>query len=161
MRISEFLSESTIKIGLEARTKTAAIEEMVDLLVEEHEISLTNRTSVIEAVLERERMVSTGMEHGVAIPHGAADTVDDLVAAMGICNPGIDFQSIDGRPTYIVLLLILPANKYGSSVQAMAGVSRILTHEKLRDRIRSARTASEVMDVIVEEEDRVLLSGRE
>jgi PTS system nitrogen regulatory IIA component len=157
MMMSEFLSESPIKVRLEARNKVAAIEEMVDLLVSDHQISLANRGSVIEAVMKREQMISTGMEHGVAIPHGAVDSVDDIVAALGVSEEGLDFQSIDGRPTYIIILLILPANKFSSSVQAMAGISRVLTNARIRQSIRDAKDADALLDCIVEEEERQML----
>jgi len=157
--ISEFLNDTAIKIGLLARSKTAAIEELVDLLVEEHEISLSDRASVIERVLDREKLVSTGMEHGVALPHGAVESVDEIVAAMGISHDGVDFQSIDGKPAHIMILLILPANKYSSSVQTMAGIARVLTHKPLRDGLLTATSPEEIMDIISEEEERQLLSG--
>lgn len=158
MMMSEFLSEAPIKIGLEARNKTAAIEEMIDLLVSDHQISLANRGTVIEAVMKREAMISTGMEHGVAIPHGAVDSVDDIVAALGVSQAGVDFHSIDGRPTYIIILLILPANKYSSSVQAMAGISRVLTTPQIRKSIRDATSSDDLLDCILDEEERLLLN---
>jgi PTS system nitrogen regulatory IIA component len=158
MTISEFLNESNIRIGLDARNKREAIEEVVDLLVEEHEISMASRSSVIEAVMEREQMVSTGMEHGVAIPHGAVDSVDELVAALIVSKDGIDFKSIDGKPAHIIILLILPANKYSSSVQTMACVSRIMNSKTLRENILSADDPADIMDLIVEEEERQLLA---
>ena len=157
MMMSEFLSESPIKIGLEARTKTAAIEEVVDMLVSDHQISLANRSVVVDAVLKRERMVSTGMEHGVAIPHGAVDCVDDIVAALAVSREGVDFQSIDGRLTHIVILLVLPANKFSSSVQTMAGISRVLTNSRIRRCICEAETPNDLLDFIIEEEERLLL----
>jgi len=158
MSISEFLNESNIKIGLDARNKREAIEEIVDLLVEEHEISMASRSSVIEAIMERENMVSTGMEHGVAIPHGAVDSVNDLVAALAVSHDGIEFKSIDGQPAHIIILLVLPANKYSSSVQTMASVSRILNHKSLRENILKSSDPSEIMDIIIDEEERQLLS---
>ncbi len=154
MMVSEFLNEATIKIGLEAHTKTAAIEELVDLLVEEHEVSLANRATVIQTVMKREEMVSTGMEHGVALPHGAVDCVDDVVAAFGIAPNGVEFESLDGKPAQIIILLILPANKYSASVKTMAGISRILTQAELRQKVLVATTPEEVMDIIIEEEER-------
>ena len=158
MTIAEFLNESTIKVGMEARSKTVAIEELVDLLVEEHEISMSDRALVIETVLTREKMVSTGMEHGVAIPHGAVEAVDDIVAALGTSHQGVDFQSIDGKRSHIIILLILPAHRYNSSVQTMAAISRVLSQPKLRDKMRRAATPGDVMDVIIDEEERRLLS---
>ncbi len=161
MRMSELLNESTIKVGLEARSKVVAIEELVDVLVEEHEVSMSDRATAIESVLNREKMVSTGMEHGVAIPHGAIETVDDIVAALGVSHDGVDFQSIDGKPAHIIILLILPASKYSSSVQTMAGVSRVLTNRSLREEICSATSPDDIMDIIIGEEERQLLSATE
>lgn len=120
-------------------------QERQDLLVEEHELSLAHRGHVIEAVVARERMMSTGMEFGVAIPHGAVAMVDDVVAAVGISDEGIDFQAIDGKLTHIIILLVLPASKYSSSVMTMAAISRIMTNEELRDRVRHAASPGAVM----------------
>ncbi|OVE81715.1 hypothetical protein BVY04_02670 [bacterium M21] len=154
MRISELLNETTMKIDLEARNKSGAIEELVDLLVEEHEISLADRSHVIQAILQREEMVSTGMEYGVALPHGAVSCVEEVVAALGVSKQGLDFQSIDGRLTYIIILLVLPKEKYSAGVRTMAGISRVLTSDGLRDRLRAAGDAGEIMDIIIEEDDR-------
>ena len=154
MMVSEFLHESTVRVGLEARNKTAAIEELVDVLVEEHEISVASRADIIQIVLDREKMMSTGMEQGVAIPHGATDVVDDVIAAFGVSHEGIDFHSVDGRLAHIVILLILPVNEYSAGVKTMSGITKILTHEGLRKRIVDASTASEVIDVLIEEEER-------
>ncbi len=154
MMISEFLHESTVRIGLEARNKIAAIEELIDVLVEEHEVRVASRASVIQSVLDREKMMSTGMEQGVAIPHGASDSVEDVVAALGVSRLGIDFHSLDGRPAHIIILLILPANEYSAGVQTMGGISKLLTHEGLRKRILGAETPAEVMDILIEEEEK-------
>ena len=154
MRISELLNETTIKMSLEAKSKTAAIEELVDVLVEEHEISLSDRTAVISAVLKREEMISTGLELGIAIPHGAVDCVGDVVGALGICKEGMEFESMDGEPSHLIILLILPKDKYSAGVRTMAGITKLLTHDTLREQIVQATDSSEVMDVIIEEEER-------
>ena len=107
MRLTEFLSYTAVKTDLEARDKVAAIEELVDLLVEEHELGTVDRAAVIESVLTREESMSTGLEHGIAIPHGAVDSIDDVVAAMGISREGIDFQCLNGQPAHIIILLLL------------------------------------------------------
>ena len=156
MRISELLHEETIKVGLDAKSKTAANEELVDLLVEEHENSLADRGTVIQTVLQREEMMSTGMEHGIAIPHGAVECVKDVVAALGI-SKGIEFESMDGEPAHIIVLLILPKDKYTASVRTMAGITKLLTHETLRNKIIVAKDPTEVMDDIIEEEERQFL----
>ncbi|OVE77322.1 hypothetical protein BVX99_02970 [bacterium F16] len=156
MRISELLHETTIKVGLDAKNKTTAIEELIDLLVEEHEISLADRGTVINTVLQREEMMSTGMEHGIAIPHGAVECVNDVVAALGI-SKGIDFESMDGEPAQIIVLLILPKDKYTAGVRTMAGITKLLTHDTLREKITNATDSMDVMAGIIEEEERQFL----
>lgn len=159
MRISELLHETTIKVGLEAKNKTAAIEELIDILVEEHEISLADRGVVINAVLQREDMMSTGMEHGIAIPHGAVECVKDVVAALGI-SKGIEFESMDGEPATIIVLLILPKDKYTAGVKTMAGITKLLTNDTLRDKITTSSDSMDVMDDIIAEEERQFLEAK-
>ena len=158
MRISELLHETTIKVGLEAKNKTTAIEELIDILVEEHEISLADRGVVINAVLQREEMMSTGMEHGIAIPHGAVECVKDVVAALGI-SKGIEFESMDGEPATIIVLLILPKDKYTAGVKTMAGITKLLTNKTLRDKITTSSDSMDVMDDIIAEEERQFLES--
>ena len=110
MKLTDILAENEIKVDLEAEDKKEAIEELVDLLISEHELSLRNRDEILEVVFKRESSISTGVGGGVAIPHGTVDCINDIIAAMGISSSGIDFDSFDGDPTNIVLLLLVPKN---------------------------------------------------
>ena len=96
MKLSEILNEDEIKVNLEAEDKFEAIEELIDLLISEHEVSLRDRDNIIEVVFQREKSVSTGVGGGMAIPHGTVDCIDEIVGAVGISANGIDFESIDG-----------------------------------------------------------------
>lgn len=154
MRLMELLSAELIKIDLQARSKQEAIEELVDLLVSEHEIRMRDRGPVLAAILKREAQMSTGMEHGIAIPHGTVDLLDEVVAALGISKEGVDFDSLDGKPARLVLLMAIPRNAFRSHVRTLASVARLFNHEEMRDAIIGAKSAEAVLETIHTEEAR-------
>jgi len=150
MLLSELLQEDLVKTTLDAATKWEAIEELVDLLISAHELRLADRAAVVEAVVAREKSMSTGLARGLAVPHGAVDCVREVVACLGISRTGIPFDSADGRPARLVILLVIPSDSFQRHVGTLAGIARLARHEDLRDRICSAERASDVMDVIFE-----------
>ncbi len=152
MKLSEILGDHEIKINLEAEDKMEAIEELIDLLISEHEISLRDRDHIIDVVLKRESSISTGVGSGVAIPHGTVDCNDDLVGAMGISSQGIDFDSFDGEPVYIVLLLLIPKNRFGIHIRTLANITRILNQDSIRESFRSAESPERVFEIIEQAE---------
>jgi mannitol/fructose-specific phosphotransferase system IIA component (Ntr-type) len=148
VQLTELFQEDVIRVGLRARDKWEAIEELVDTLVSAHEIRLADRPLVIEAVNVRERSFSTGLKYGLAIPHGTVDCVKDLIAAMGTSRGGIPFESADGAPARLVILLLIPKATFQQYVPTLAGISGIATEAGLRDAILAADTAQEVMTVL-------------
>jgi len=152
MKLTEILSEYEIKTDLEAEDKMEAIEELIDLLISEHEISLRNRDYIIGVVFQRESSISTGVGGGVAIPHGTVDCIGEIVGALGISSKGIDFESFDGEPAYIVLLLLVPKAKLGKHIKTMAQVARIFNEKSTRDRIRSVKSPEKIIQILEEAE---------
>ena len=152
MKLSEILGEHEIKINLEAEDKIEAIEELVDLLISEHEVSLRNRDNILEVVFKRESSISTGVGEGVAIPHGTVDCIDDIVGAIGISTRGIDFDSFDGAPVYIVLLLLVPKTSFGKHIKTLAQIARTLNQGAVRESIRSAESPEKVLSIIEQTE---------
>jgi len=148
VQLSELIQEEVIKVGLTARDKWEAIEELVDVLVAAHEIRLADRPAVIEAVNVRERSFSTGLKYGLAVPHGSVDCVGEILAALGTSQEGIPFESADGLPARLVILLVIPKNSFQQHVRTLAGVSRLATGPELRERVLAARTARELAAVI-------------
>ena len=144
MQLSELIQEDVIKVGLTARDKWEAIEELVDVLVAAHEIRLGDRAEVVQAVQARERSFSTGLKYGLAVPHGAVDCVEEIVAALGTCPQGIPFESADGAPARLVILLVLPRGKFQHHVRTLAAVSRLATRPELRGRVLAATTPQEL-----------------
>ena len=150
MQLSELIQEDVIKVGLEARDKWEAIEELVDVLVAAHEIRQNDRAAVIEAVGARERSFSTGLKYGLAVPHGAVDCVKDIVAALGTSAAGIPFESVDDAPARLVILLIIPKGSFQQHVRTLAGVRRLATRPELRERVLNAVSPDEVIAAIHE-----------
>jgi mannitol/fructose-specific phosphotransferase system IIA component (Ntr-type) len=148
VQLSELIQEEVIKVGLTARDKWEAIEELVDVLVAAHELRLADRPLVIEAVRIREYSYSTGLKYGLAVPHGSVDCVGEILAALGTSEEGIDFESVDGQPARLVILLVIPKNSFQQHVRTLAGVSRLATRPELRERVLAARTAGEIAAAI-------------
>ena len=157
MLLGEILHPEVVKVNLEAEGKYEAIDELVDLLVESHEIPVTLRDHVVEVVVEREKSMSTGMEHGIALPHGATERVDDIIGALGISRRGIPFESLDGQPAHIVILLILPKNKFQAHVRTLGGIAHLMSNASLREALKNAASGDEVLKLVEEEEDRASL----
>lgn len=153
MLLSEMVQEDLIKVGLEATNKWEAIEELVDLLIGSHELRLNDRSEVIDAVYTREKSLSTGLEHGLAVPHASVDCVSDIIATIGISKQGVEFESVDGKPARLVVLLVIPKGKFQRHVRTLAGIARLARNQTLRDRIYEADDAETVMQAIYEFEE--------
>lgn len=154
MLLGEILHAEVIKTDLEARTKTEAIEELIDLLVEAHEIPIALRDHVVETVIERENSISTGMEFGVALPHGSTDRVDDIIGALGISRKGVPFDSIDGLPARLIILLVLPRHKFQAHVRTLGGIAHLLSNASFREALVKAPDVAGVLSLIEGQEDR-------
>lgn len=150
MRLSEILKPQNIKLPLEARTKSEAIKELVDLLAVNQEVK--DPKSVLDSVLDREATRTTGIGNGLAIPHGKCNGTDHLVMAIGRPAAPIDFQSIDGRPVTLIWLLASPPDKTGPHIHALARISRLMTIERFRQALAAAHSSQELFDAIVQQE---------
>lgn len=151
MRLTEILKPQNIKVPLEAKIKTDAIGELVNLLAANGD--LTDSKKVLEAVLDREATRTTGIGNGLAIPHGKCTGTDHLVMAIGRPATPIDFQAIDGRPVNLIWLLSSPPDKTGPHIHALARISRLMTIDRFRLALQAAKTAQEIYDQIVQQEN--------
>jgi fructose-specific phosphotransferase system IIA component len=151
MRLTDILKPQNILVPLQASNKKEAISELVNLLAKNGEIQDPN--AVLEAVLERETTRTTGIGNGLAIPHGKCAGTTQLVMAIGKLATPIDFQAIDGRPVSLIWLLTSPPDKTGPHIHALARISRLMTIDKFRQSLAQSKTAQEVYDVIVQQEN--------
>ena len=150
MNLTDILAPNVIKIPLESIEKNAVIEEMVDILYQAQKTD--KRDDVLQAVQQRERVMSTGMGDGVAIPHAKSDGVEKLAAAFGITKQGVDFQAIDGKPVRIVFLLVGPNDQAGPHLKALSRISRLMHRKEFRQRLTKAQNAEQVLSAIEKEE---------
>jgi fructose-specific phosphotransferase system IIA component len=146
MNPKRILTPETVVLKLESASKEGVIEELIDVLVTAGRIR--DRKVALKCVMERERKMSTGLQNGIAIPHGKTDTVESLVAAIGIKKEGIPFDSLDGQPAQIILITISPANRTGPHIQFLADISRSLHDNAIREKVLNAVSADELLENI-------------
>ena len=121
---------------------------MLDILVKAGKV--TDKKAALECVLDRERKMSTGMKHGIAIPHGKTDTVSDLVACIGISDNPVDFDSLDREPCHIFIMTLSPVNKTGPHLQFLAEVSLLFKSAEKRQQILNTQDKAEVIRILTE-----------
>lgn len=156
MKLSKFLRPELIKVGLEAKDKWDAITQLIDLAKQAGEIPPEHRDKILETVFERERSMSTGMEKGIAIPHASLALIDHVVGAIGVARTGIPFESLDGQPASLIILLVIPKDKFQQHVRTLAGIARLFNHDEMTRALRQAKNPDEAMEIITEEEGRDL-----
>lgn len=143
------ISPSHLTVDLRGETKDEIIENLVDIL--DSAGALNDRDEVLKVIKEREEVMSTGMQNGVALPHGRAEGVDKLVAAIGIKKDGMDFQSLDGKKSKIFVLAVSPKNAPESHIQFLASVSTIMNRKESRDILLKAKTSEEFRELLIKE----------
>ena len=146
MKLTEILTPECIRVPLKVATKTEAITELVDLLAECGQIS--DRDVVLKAVMERESTRSTGIGHGLAVPHCKTAACTGLAVAIGKPGEPLDFESKDGEPVDFIVLLISPLDQTGPHIQALARISRLMLTERFRNDLAKTETGEDVFRII-------------
>ncbi|MBI2495720.1 MAG: PTS sugar transporter subunit IIA [Candidatus Omnitrophica bacterium] len=155
MNIMSFLDDRAVSVDLKSQTsKEEVIRELVELLVRAGSIKEKDVGKLVQTLLKRESLGSTGIGQGVAIPHGKSDCVAKLVAALGISSSGVNFDSLDGEPVHIFFLLIAPEDSAGPHLKALARISRLLKDKHFRDGLRAAKDEKTLVKSIHEEDMR-------
>ena len=154
MRIFDFLCKKAIEANLTTTTKEDTIKELVDLLITSGEIAKKDRSRLIESLMDREALGSTAIGHNIGIPHAKSDCVRHLVAAFGLSQKGVDFDSLDGEPVYIFFLLIAPQDSAGPHLKALARISRLTKDKYFRDSLRQAKDEKAIIKIISQEDEK-------
>jgi PTS system nitrogen regulatory IIA component len=153
MKIVDFVGPTLIVPQLAAHEKSAVIRELADhLAAHVTGPQKIDREVLAKVLLERERLASTAIGEGVAIPHGKLDAVGKLVACVGRAPEGVDFDSMDGRPTHLFFVLVAPENSTGVHLKALARISRLFKDPEFRTRLMQAKDAQEIFRVIADED---------
>jgi fructose-specific phosphotransferase system IIA component len=152
MHIASLLEESFIAVNLAVESKEEALMKMVDLLGGSPKV--LDLEKVRRAILEREKIMSTGVGHGFAIPHAKVDALSDIVAAFATLSNPIDFQALDGQPVRLVFMLVGRETHVGTHLKLLSRVSRLMNNETFRAQLLQAGSAAEVLQLFQEEESR-------
>jgi PTS system nitrogen regulatory IIA component len=148
MNLKTVITTDTIDLHLKGSTKKEIINELLDILVRTGKIS--DREAALAAVMEREDKMSTGMKHGIAIPHGKSASIADLVACIGVSENPVDFDSLDDEPCRIFIMTLSPVEKTGPHLQFLAEVSLLFKSAEKRKEILNAQTPEEVQKILAE-----------
>jgi PTS system nitrogen regulatory IIA component len=151
MKILDILPKESIISDLRGRTKREVLEELTDALLKQK--PQLNRARVVEVLLERERLGSTGIGDGIAIPHGKVKDLDQLALSFGRSTAGVDFESMDGKPAHFFFLLVAPENCAGIHLRALAKIARLLKNSSVRKRLGVVQTQDEIYTILQEDED--------
>ena len=146
MNLLDILSVESTIVDLKGESKEDLIAELVNSLPVGD--AITDRDQVLQAVLDREKIMSTGIGDGIAIPHGKSAAVTELVAAMGTQRRGVDFDALDGEPAFVFFLLVSPANVSGPHIKALARISRLLKNDEFKKKLIEANSAEEIIATI-------------
>src|SRR3972149_3871761 len=151
MKITDILNERTVQVKLAGSTKEEIINAMIDLAAASDKV--VDKERMRTAIFEREKIMSTGVGSGFAIPHGKTDAVSDIVAAFAVTAQPIDYQSLDDQPVRIVFLLVGRDNMVGPHIKLLSRISRLMNREEFRKRLLDAQSPAEVLEIFRQEEE--------
>lgn len=150
MQLDQILISGYINENLQAKNKTDALQELVQTIINGG-LKL-NLAAVMEVLQQREKLGSTGIGDGVAIPHGKIPELSELVVAFGRSKEGISFDSIDGRPVHIFFLLLAPENSAGQHLKILAKISKMLKVVDFRKKLMDAKSHEDLHQVIISQD---------
>jgi PTS system fructose-specific IIC component len=150
LQLADLLDIECIRIPLESRTKDELLRELVSVLAKGD--GLDDVEAVLQAVRDREAILSTGIGHGVAIPHGKSAVVPELRMAAGRTAAPVDFDALDGQPVELLFLLVGPETAAGPHIKALSRISRLVRRDEIRDRLVHAASPQEFLDALREAE---------
>ena len=152
MKLSQLLVPKLVVHPLRATDKWQAIRMLADAAVDGGSMRADVLETVVDALIVREKSMSTGMDHGVAIPHAAVDDVQDVVTVLGIAPNGIPFGSIDGQPAKIIVCLVIPRSKKLLHIKTLAEIARLLSRQEVRDALVLSADAQAALELVREKE---------
>lgn len=142
MNLKKVLTPDSVLPQLRPGSKEEVIEQMIDFMAATGKLS--DRDTALKAVLEREAKMSTGMQNGIAIPHGKTDSVNQLIITVAVSKEDIDFDALDGLPCRIFILTLSPISRTGPHIQFLAEISKLLGSEPLRQKLCEANGPDEI-----------------
>ncbi|VAX24612.1 hypothetical protein MNBD_NITROSPINAE02-2008 [hydrothermal vent metagenome] len=144
LKITEYLTSDLVQTGIKPKDKKHVCEIMVDMLIEKGKISADRKQILMEKLLEREALSSTGIGQGVAIPHASGENIDNMLVAVGQVPEGVEFESIDGAPVNLVFMIIGSERSAREHLQLLAAIVRACKNHCLVEKLLVSASANEV-----------------
>jgi PTS system fructose-specific IIA component/PTS system nitrogen regulatory IIA component len=150
MKFSDFICKEAIRTQLEADEKEEVIRAMSKSLVDAKQINSKDFESIVEAILKREELGSTGIGRGVAVPHTKHASIDRLMGTVAVSHEGVDFDSLDGEKVHLLFLLVSPPDRPGDHLRALENISRQLRDDTFCRFLKQAKTPADVWQLLEE-----------
>jgi len=150
MKFSDFICRDAIRTQLEADEKQSVIRAMVTSLVESKRINSKDYESIVEAILKREELGSTGIGRGVAVPHTKHPSIDKLIGTVAVSADGVNFESLDGEKVHLLFLLVSPPDRPGDHLRALENISRQLRDDMFCRMLKQCKTPDDVWQLLEE-----------
>jgi fructose PTS system EIIBC or EIIC component len=150
MKISDILTENLVNIHLKGETKEEILDEMIDLISNSNKV--LDKEKVRTAIFDREKIMTTGVGYGFAIPHAKTEAISDIVIAFGVTEKPIDYQALDQKPVRLIFLLVGKENLVGPHIKLLSRISRLMSKEEFRQNLLGFNSVTEVIDAIKHEE---------
>ncbi len=151
LKISDILAPASVCLDLEVADKTDLLTRLVDVVSATGKVK--DRDTLLKVILDREKLMSTGIGYGVALPHGKSSVVESSAAAVATLREPIDFDALDDKPVNIVLLLVGTEDNVGAHLRLLSRISRMVGTEQFRSDLLAARTVEEVLDLFASYEE--------
>ncbi len=151
MKVTDILKDEFIISELKSKQKEDAINELIDLFKNDDRVVEIEK--VRSAVLEREKIMSTGVGKGFAIPHGKTAAVNEIIAAFGKTKTPIEYQSLDNKPVNLVFLLVGKDNLVSTHIKLLSRISRMMNKDDFREKLLNAGSANEIFELFKKEEE--------
>ena len=151
MKVSELLNPGVIISDLKGNKKVEVINELVDLFKNDSRVQDVEK--VRSAVLDREKIMSTGVGKGFAIPHGKTNSISDIIAAFGKTKNPVDYDALDNQPVHLVFLLVGKDNLVSKHIKLLSRISRMMNKDDFRNRLLDAGSADEILEIFTKEEE--------
>jgi PTS system fructose-specific IIC component len=145
-KIQELILPDGIIMDLKSTEKISVIKELSQILIDKNIV--TDPEEFYNAILKRENLESTGIGHGVAIPHARTKAVNNIVVLFGRSQVGVDFNSLDGQPAHLIFLIASPEDKKSEYIITLARLSKLIRNDKVREKLLAAQNAEEVLEII-------------
>lgn len=151
MKLYELLKKEFVLAEIKGNNKDEVINEMIDLFKDDSRVNDIEK--VRECVIEREKIMSTGVGKGFAIPHGKTNSITDILAAFGKTKKSIEYESLDGNPVHLVFLLVGKDNLVSTHIKLLSRISRMMNKDDFRNQLMEAETGEEIIELFKKEEE--------